>query len=197
MRLAVLATKEPHCLGDLLLRCAHDELHADIVSVTANHPDLRGLVERFDVPFKHVDAAGLERAAHEAMIHSALAEGDWDYLVMAKYMRILTPEFIARYDGRIVNIHHSFLPAFVGAKPYRQAHQRGVKIIGATAHFATSDLDEGPIIAQGVQPVSHAHSVADLSLAGKDVEKTVLAKALRLVIEGRVFVYRNRTILFE
>jgi formyltetrahydrofolate deformylase len=195
--IAVLATTEHHCLGELLLRHAHGELGASIDAVVGNHATLGSLAERFGVPFHHVPHQGLTRDEHEAAVLAVLAPYDLDYLVLAKYMRILSPSFIARYPDRIVNIHHSFLPAFVGANPYRQAFERGVKIIGATAHFVTEALDEGPIIAQGVVPVDHGYRAEEMAQAGRDVEKIVLASALHLVFEDRVFLCGNRTIVFS
>jgi formyltetrahydrofolate deformylase len=155
------------------------------------------LTGRFGVPFHHVPHEGLGREAHEAELLRALEPYQPDYLVLAKYMRILSGGFVKRYRNRIVNIHHSFLPAFVGPNPYRQAFQRGVKIIGATAHFVTEDLDEGPIIAQAVVPVDHSYRPNEMAQAGRDVEKIVLAKALKLVFEERVFLSGNRTIVFD
>ncbi|MFT5125199.1 MAG: formyltetrahydrofolate deformylase [Kiritimatiellia bacterium] len=194
-RIAILATKEAHCLGDLLVRCDFDDLNAEIATVIANHDFLRDLTEKFNKPFHHVGAEGLSREQHEQAVLNALEEYRFDYVVMAKYMRILTPGFIQAFPQRIINIHHSFLPAFIGANPYRQAYERGVKTIGATAHFASVDLDEGPIIAQGTIPVDHSHSARDMARFGRDVEKTVLARALDLVFDDRVFVHGNRTIV--
>jgi formyltetrahydrofolate deformylase len=195
-RIVVLVTREPHCLGDLLLRHAYGELNAEIGTVIGNHPTLEPLARRFDVPFRCVSHEGLSRQEHEARLLEAISAHSPDFVVLAKYMRILTPLFVDRYASRIINIHHSFLPAFAGAKPYQQAANRGVKIIGATAHFVTGNLDEGPIIAQDVIPVDHTHSAVSMAQAGRDVEKVVLARALRLVLEERVFVYANRTVIF-
>ncbi len=195
--LVLLATSEAHCLGDLLLRCDSGDLDARVCAVVSNRQGLRDLVERFDVPFHHVPHKGRSREAQEAHVLEAVAPYAPDYLVLAKYMRILTPAFIERYQERLINIHHSFLPAFAGARPYDQAFERGVKIIGATAHFVTDGLDDGPIIAQSTQPVDHTHSAIDMAQAGRDVEKFVLARALRLVFEGRVFVSENRTVIFD
>ena len=181
--IVVLATKEPHCLGDLLLRHEYGELPATIRAVVGNHDTLRPLVERFDIPYHHVSHQGLDHASHDQAVAEVVDAYDPAYLVLAKYMRILTPAFVARYRERIINIHHSFLPAFVGARPYHQAFERGVKIIGATAHIVTDDLDTGPIIAQGVLPVDHSHTAADMAQAGRDVEKIVLARALRLMLD--------------
>ncbi|MCW9708466.1 formyltetrahydrofolate deformylase [Fodinibius salsisoli] len=193
----IMATKEAHCLGDLLLRYNYGEIPADIDAVISNHEELRSLTEAFDIPFHYVDHEGLERREHEEQIQKVIDQYQSDYIVLAKYMRIFTPEFVTRYQDRIINIHHSFLPAFVGANPYKQAFERGVKIIGATAHFVTDDLDEGPIIAQDVLPVNHSYTAEEMANAGRDVEKTILAKAVKLVLEERIFIHDNRTIVFE
>jgi formyltetrahydrofolate deformylase len=195
--IVIMATREPHCLGDLLLRHADDELAAHICAVISNHDTLAPLVRQFGIPFHCISHSDRSRDDHEQEILGVLAAYQPDYIVLAKYMRILTPEFVARYPSRIINIHHSFLPAFIGASPYRQAFERGVKIIGATAHVVTDDLDTGPIIAQGVLPVDHSYTAGDMAQAGRDVEKIVLAKALRLVLEERIFLHGNRTIVFE
>lgn len=195
--IVVMATKEAHCLGDLLLRYSYGEIPADIDAVISNYGELETLSRAFDVPFHQVSHEDLERRAHEKQLQEVIDRYAPDYIVLAKYMRIFTPEFVNRYRGRIVNIHHSFLPAFIGANPYRQAFERGVKIIGATAHFVTEDLDEGPIIAQDVLPVNHTHTADQMANAGRDVEKTVLAKAVRLLLEERIFIHNGRTIVFE
>ena len=192
----LLATKEAHCLGDLLLRHAYEGgLNAQVLAVVANHDTLRPLVESFGLPFHHVPHEGLSRAAHERAVLDVLGGYDPAYLVLAKYMRILSPEFVARYKDRILNIHHSFLPAFVGARPYHQAFERGVKIIGATAHIVTDDLDTGPILAQGTHPVDHTYTAEAMAQAGRDVEKVVLARALRLLLDERVFLHGNRSVV--
>jgi formyltetrahydrofolate deformylase len=196
-RIVVLATKEAHCLGDLLIRHEFGELDATILAVIGNHPTLASLVERFAIPFHLVSHLTVDREEHEARILRILAGYDPEYVVLAKYMRILSPEFVARHAERIINIHHSFLPAFMGAQPYRQAFDRGVKIIGATAHFVTAGLDTGPIIAQSVIPIDHGYTPADMARAGRDVEKIVLARALKLVFEERVFLSGERTIILE
>lgn len=196
-RIVVLATKEHHCLGELLIRHAFAELGADLVAVVSNYEQLADLTGKFAVPYHHVSHEGVSREQHEAALFEQVDRYQPDFIVLAKYMRVLTPAAVARYPFRLINIHHSFLPAFVGASPYRQAWQRGVKIIGATAHFVTNDLDEGPIIAQNVIPVDHSHSPEDMAQAGRDVEKIVLAKALKLVFERRVLLSGNRTIIFE
>ena len=195
-KIVILATKESHALGDILIRHASGELGADIECVIANHDTLKALVERFDIPFFHISAEGLSREEHESKVMECIDKHDFDYMVLAKYMRILTPIFVKAYPQKIVNIHHSFLPAFIGANPYKQAFERGVKIIGATAHFVTDDLDEGPIIAQDVIPVNHRLSWKDMQRAGRDGEKIVLSRALSLVLHDRVFVNGNKTVIF-
>lgn len=196
-KIVLLATKEAHCLGDLLVRCWHGGLNAHVQAVVSNHDVLKDLVNRFDIPYHFIPHEGMERRAHEIELEHILDAYQPDYIVLAKYMRILSEEFTAKYEHRMINIHHSFLPAFIGAKPYQQAFVRGVKIIGATAHFVNSDLDEGPIITQQVIPVDHAFSAEDMAKAGEDVEKITLSNALRLVLEDRVFVSGNRTVVFD
>ncbi len=196
-KIMVMATTEPHCLGDLLVRYAYEEINADILAVISNHLTLKPLVDGFKVPFYHQPHAGLSREEHEAGITALIEKHDPEYIVLAKYMRILTPGFVRRYHNRIINIHHSFLPAFIGANPYRQAYDRGVKIIGATSHFVNDNLDEGPIVTQEVIAVDHSDSPEDMRQAGRDVEKTVLARALKLVFEDRVFISGNKTIIFD
>lgn len=195
--IVVCATREPHCLGELLLLDAVGELPGKIVAVAANHDVLRGLVERFGVPFHHVPHEGVSRDAHEAALAAVIDAHAPEYVVLARYMRVLSPRFIARYTDRIVNIHHSFLPAFAGASPYRQAFERGVKVIGATAHFVTAELDDGPIIAQDVIAVDHTFTPERMAQAGRDVEKLVLARAVRLLLEERVFLHGRRTVVFS
>ncbi|GDX96150.1 formyltetrahydrofolate deformylase [Planctomycetia bacterium] len=194
--IVVCATREPHCVGELLLLDAIGELPGRIAAVVSNHDLLRGLVERFGVAFHHVPVLGDDREAHEAALTAAIDAHAPEYVVLARYMRVLSEPFIARYPERIVNIHHSFLPAFAGASPYRQAFARGVKLIGATAHFVTAELDAGPIIAQDVIPVDHAFTAERMAQAGSDVEKLVLARAVRLVLEERVFLHGGRTVVF-
>lgn len=193
----LMATAEPHCLGDLLIRAAFGDLPMNVQCVISNHATLREFTQSFNIPFHEVPTAGLTREEHEAKVNEVLDRENPDLVVMAKYMRILTPEFIQRLPNRILNIHHSFLPAFIGANPYRQAWERGVKIIGATAHFASEDLDEGPIIAQDVISVNHSHGPKEMARNGRDVEKRVLARAVRFVLEDRVVVTGNKTIIFE
>jgi formyltetrahydrofolate deformylase len=196
-RIAILASKESHCLGDLMLRARFDELPMEILGVISNHGILGDLTKDFHLPFEHISHEGMDRKIHEEEIDAKLREMNPEWIILAKYMRILSPEFTSRWRDKIINIHHSFLPAFVGAKPYKQAYDRGVKIIGATAHFVNEELDQGPIIAQDVIPVNHSYSPEKLALLGKDLEKSVLARAVRLVLEKRVMVWKNRTIVFE
>ncbi|RAV98804.1 formyltetrahydrofolate deformylase [Pseudochryseolinea flava] len=195
--IAILATKEYHCLSDLLVRHAFNDLDANIKCVISNHQNLEDLTNKFNIPFHYVPAEGLERTEHEVALLKIIENYNPEFLVLAKYMRILSPTFIGKFNNRIINIHHSFLPAFVGANPYNQAYERGVKIIGATAHFVNDNLDEGPIIAQSVIPVAHSHSAKEMAQAGRDVEKIVLARSLKLVLSDSVFVYKNRTIIFD
>lgn len=195
--MVIMATKESHCLGDLLLRCSYGEIYGKVNAVISNHRDLEPLVKAFDVPFHYIPHGGLSRKEHESEILETLSSYDPDYIVLAKYMRIFTAGFVEQFENQIINIHHSFLPAFAGAAPYRQAYERGVKIIGATAHFVTDELDEGPIISQDVLPVNHSYTAQEMAYAGRDIEKIVLAKALKLVLEERVFIHKNRTVVFE
>jgi formyltetrahydrofolate deformylase len=196
-KVLILVTREHHCLGDLIIKSVYHDLPFDICGVIGNHETLKPPCDKFDIPFHFEPSTELTRLEHEAKLNGIISSYQPDLLVLAKYMQILTPEFTTFYKGRIINIHHSFLPAFIGANPYRQAFERGVKIIGATAHFVTDDLDEGPIICQEVISVNHSHSVKEMSRAGKEVEKAVLARALKLVLEDRVFIYQNKTILFD
>ncbi|RRN76429.1 formyltetrahydrofolate deformylase, partial [Pseudoxanthomonas sp. SGD-10] len=192
-----LVTKEYHCLSDILVRNHFKTLGATVEAVIGNYEVLGNICERFDVPFHYISHEGKEKTDYENEIKQQLSHYVFDYLVLAKYMRILSPDFVAAFPNRIINIHHSFLPAFIGANPYKRAFERGVKLIGATAHFVTNDLDEGPIIVQKTIPVNHNHSVTDMVRAGKEIEASVLAKALHLVVEDRVLVFNNKTIVFE
>lgn len=195
--IVLLVTKESHCLGDILIRYEAGELDANIIGVVSNYDLLQPLVEKFDIPFFCVSHENLNREEHEDKVLECLSQfKDIDYMVLAKYMRILTPNFVETYKDKIINIHHSFLPAFIGANPYKQAHQRGVKIIGATAHFVNNDLDEGPIISQDVINVRHDHSWKDMQRAGRDVEKITLSRAIKLALEDRIFVHKNKTVIF-
>jgi len=193
----VMATKEHHVLGDLLIRNEFDENRANIQAVISNHEDLRHFVERFDVPFHVISHENKDRKVHEKEILALLANYNPDYIFLAKYMRIFTPEFIGIYKHQLVNIHHSFLPAFVGAKPYKQAYDRGVKIIGATAHYVTDDLDEGPIIFQSTTPVDHRYDANEMSQAGREIESKVMAEAAKLILDDKVFIYGNKTVILD
>jgi len=193
--IVILATKEMHCLGDLLIKHEAGELDANITAVVSNRDSLRKLVEKFDIPFEFVCHENLSREAHEELVIHAIKKYNYEYLVLAKYMRILTPTFVKTFPKQVLNIHHSFLPAFIGANPYKQAHSRGVKIIGATSHWVTDDLDEGPIIAQDITRVDHSYSWEDMRDAGRNVEKVVLSKALDLVLKDKVFIYGNKTVI--
>ncbi|WP_373777340.1 formyltetrahydrofolate deformylase [Glaesserella sp.] len=194
-RIVILVTKEAHCLGDILMKTYYGGLNVDIAAVIGNHDTLRSLAERFDVPFHLVSHEGLTRVEHDKLLSEKIDEYNPDYIVLAKYMRVLNPEFVERYPNRVINIHHSFLPAFIGAKPYQQAYDRGVKIIGATAHFINNELDQGPIIMQNVINIDHTYTADAMMRAGRDVEKTVLSRALELVLNDRVFVYQNKTVV--
>lgn len=196
-KVALLVTKEHHCLGDILLRHHFNTLGADVQCVIGNYDDLSALTQKFDIPFHHITHEGKEKHIFEQQILETLAGYEFDYIILAKFMRILSPEFNSKYPSRIINIHHSFLPAFIGAHPYKQAYERGVKLIGATAHFVTNVLDDGPIIAQQTIPVNHAHSVKDMIRLGREIEKSVLANALQYVLQDKVLVYHNKTIVFE
>lgn len=193
----VLVTKEYHCIGDLLVRHQFGELKANIQAIISNHDYLKEFCEKFGLPFYHVSAEGMERKQHESKILGIINQYNPKYLVLAKYMRILTSDFTNNFDNKIINIHHSFLPAFIGAKPYAQAYSRGVKLIGATAHFVNDNLDEGPIITQEVIHTNHKNDAKMMSKSGRDVEKLVLSNALKLVFDDRVFVHNNKTIVFE
>lgn len=196
-RIVILVTKEAHCLGDILMKSTYGGINVEIAAVIGNYDTLEELVSKFNIPYHTVSHEGLSREEHEEKILETIAPYTPDYVVLAKYMRILTPKFVEAYENRLINIHHSFLPAFIGARPYQQAFDRGVKIIGATAHFVNNDLDEGPIITQDVRHINHAYSAADLAKAGRDVERTVLSRALQQVLDDKVFVYANRTVVFE
>jgi formyltetrahydrofolate deformylase len=196
-RMAVLVSAHDHAALELLWRWQRGELKVEIPYVISNHQVLRAAVEAFGVPFHHVPQDTAEqREQAEARMQEILG-GSADFLVLARYMRILSSGFVARYPNRIINIHHSFLPAFVGADPYRQAYERGVKIIGATAHYVTADLDQGPIIEQDTARVSHSDEIEDLRRLGRDLERQVLARAVRWHVEDRIIVDGNKTIVFD
>ncbi len=194
---AVLASKQDHCLYDLLLRHRAGELRAELAAVISNHPTCQPIAEYFGVPYLFFPVTQENKIEQEARILEELERRNVELIVLARYMQVLTDGFVDRYPNRMINIHHSFLPAFVGPKPYHQAYQRGVKLIGATAHYVTSQLDDGPIIAQDVIRISHRDSVEDLVRKGKDLEKLVLARAVRAHLENRVLVYGNKTVVFD
>ncbi|MDQ6600007.1 formyltetrahydrofolate deformylase [Bacillus salipaludis] len=194
-RMAIFVSKADHCLTELLWRWKSKEIPVDIPLVISNHPDLKEEVESYGIPFYHIPMSHetKEEAEHKAL---ELIDGKVDFIVLARYMQILSPNFISHFPNQIINIHHSFLPAFVGANPYVRAFNRGVKLIGATAHYVTNDLDEGPIIEQDVQRINHRFTVEDLKTAGRHVEKRVLAEAVSWHVEDKVLVHGNKTIVF-
>ncbi len=196
-KVVVLVTKEYHCLTDILIRNYFKTLGATVQCVIGNHPTLQNICERFDMPFHHISHEEVSKEEFEQKVIDQVNAYTPDYIVLAKYMRILSPNFVSKFPMRVINIHHSFLPAFIGANPYRRAFERGVKLIGATAHFVSNELDEGPIIAQQIIPVNHTFTAATMVKAGQEVETSVLANALKLVFEDRVFVSGNKTVIFS
>jgi len=196
-RTAIFVSKYDHCLYDLLLRRRAGELHTEIPLIISNHPDLEPVAKQFDIPFHHLPLTKETKRAQEAQALELLKAKNVDLVVLARYMQILTDDFLNSYEGQVINIHHSFLPAFMGSKPYHRAFERGVKLIGATAHYATADLDEGPIIEQDVVRCSHRDSVEDLVRKGRDLEKVVLARAVRWHLDDRILVYDNKTVVFS
>jgi formyltetrahydrofolate deformylase len=195
-RVAVFASRAPHCLYDLLLSHQLGELNGDLCMVVSNHLDVGAVAGHFGVPFHHIPVDPKNKAAAEAAQQKLLVAERIDLIVLARYMQILSPEFVSAWPARVINIHHSFLPAFVGARPYHQAKVRGVKVIGATAHYVTSELDQGPIIDQDVCRVSHRDEVEDLAQKGRELERQVLTRAVRAHLDRRVLVSGNRTIVF-
>lgn len=196
-RVVILVTKEYHCLGDVLVKNSFGLLNAEICAVIGNRSNLREFTERFSVPFYHIPNEGKTKEEFESEVLAQIDVFKPDLLLLAKFMRILSSEFVARFPNRILNIHHSFLPAFIGANPYRQAFKRGVKIIGATAHFVTADLDDGPIITQQTKHVNHNFDPSELRNLGKEIERSVFMRALELVLHDRVFVVGNKTVILE
>lgn len=196
-RLAVLVSREDHCLYDLLLRYRRGELAADIPVVMSNHGELAAVAATFGVSYLHLPITDAGKDAQEKALLCALADNSIDTLVLARYMQVLSPNVVQRYPGRIINIHHGFLPAFAGPRPYHQAYQRGVKLIGATAHYVTADLDQGPIIDQDVIRVTHRDTARDLVRKGRDLERVVLARAVRAHVEHRVAIHDGRTVVFD
>jgi len=196
-RTAIFVSKYDHCLYDLLLRQRSGELATEIPLIISNHDQLRPVAEQFDIPFYHLPMTKETKRAQEEKALELLEAAKVDLVVLARYMQILTNDFLTEYEGQVINIHHSFLPAFMGGKPYHRAFERGVKLVGATAHYATADLDEGPIIEQDVVRCSHRDSVEDLVRKGRDLEKVVLARAVRLHLDDRILVYDNKTVVFN
>jgi len=196
-RLVLLATKEAHCLSDILIKNYNGAFDVDIVGIISNHKTLEPLVNKFDIPFHYISHEAIKRPIHERKVLEQIQAYQPDYVVLAKYMRILSKEFVNHFPNRIINIHHSFLPAFIGASPYKQAYDRGVKMIGATAHFVNNELDQGPIIQQDVIHVDHSFLPDKLARAGRQLEESVFLNALQLVIREKLFVYGNRTVVFS
>jgi len=196
-RVVILVSKQEHCLYDLLARWQSQELDIEIPCVISNHDSFKGFVEWHGIPFHHVPVNAENKQQAHAEMRRLYEESRGDTMVLARYMQILSPEICAAFPGQILNIHHSFLPSFVGAKPYHQAYQRGVKLIGATCHYVTSELDQGPIIEQDVIRIDHSDSPDDMMRYGKDIEKTVLARGLRYHLEDRVLVHGNKTVVFR
>jgi len=196
-RLAIFVSRHPHCLYDLLLRRQMGEFKAEIPLVISNHLDVQPLVEKFGIKFLHFPISRENKARQEERELEVLQKENIDLVVLARYMQVLTGDFISKYHNKIINIHHSFLPAFAGPKPYQQAYDRGVKIIGATSHYVTEHLDDGPIIAQDVIKITHRDSMDDIKLKSRDLERVVLAKAVRLHLENRILTYGSKTVVFE
>jgi formyltetrahydrofolate deformylase len=194
-RMAILVSKDDHCLMELMWRWARGELDCQVSRVISNHPNHRESLERFGVPYDYIPVEDGDKAASEARMLELLS-GRTDLVILARYMQILSPEFVSRFPERIINIHHSFLPAFIGANPYRQAYEKGVKLIGATAHYVTEELDKGPIIEQDVARVSHRQRVDDLKDLGRDLERQVLARAVRAHLDDRIIIFGNKTVVF-
>jgi formyltetrahydrofolate deformylase len=196
-RLAIFVSRQSHCLHDLLWRHSAGELPAELAVVISNHADLRSVVERFGIPFAEFPITPDTKLEQERREMELLARHGVDLIVLARYMQVLSPQVVQGYPHRIINIHHSFLPAFVGSRPYHQAHERGVKLIGATSHYVTAELDEGPIIEQDVVRISHRDTVEDLIRKGRDLERVVLARAVRFHLEHRILPYGRKTVVFD
>ncbi|GAA4277718.1 formyltetrahydrofolate deformylase [Aquimarina mytili] len=196
-KMALFVSKYDHCLYDILGRHASGELQVEIPIIISNHNDLKPIADAFSIPFKHIPVTKQNKIEAESEQLQALEECNIDFVVLARYMQILSSDFVDHFPNKIINIHHSFLPAFPGAKPYHSAYERGVKIIGATSHYVTSDLDEGPIIEQEVVRISHIHNVQDFILKGRDLEKIVLSRAIKHHIARKVLVYNNKTVIFS
>jgi len=196
-RVAIFVSKADHCFHDLVLRGKAGEFNGEFALVVSNHDDLAGVARGYDLPFHHIPVAAKTKAAAEASQLELLKKHGIELVILARYMQVLSGEFLEAFARPVINIHHSFLPAFAGGRPYHQAHERGVKIIGATAHYATSDLDDGPIIQQDVAAVTHRHNVDDLVRKGRDLEKRVLAQAVRWHLDNRVLAYGRKTVVFD
>lgn len=196
-RLLILVSKHGHCLNDLLFRVQSKQLNADIAGIVSNHPDFAQMANSYEIPFHHLPVTPETKASQESAILTIAKREEIDLVVLARYMQILSPELCAALQGKAINIHHSFLPSFKGARPYYQAHARGVKIIGATAHYVTHDLDEGPIIEQDVQRVDHTMSAQDLTQVGSDIESRVLSRAVSSHVEHRILVNGSKTVVFR
>ncbi|MGN0004157.1 MAG: formyltetrahydrofolate deformylase [Sphingobacterium composti] len=196
-RIAVLVTKEHHCLADILVRHYFDTLNAEVCAVIGNYDNLRDFTERFDIPYHYITHENKTKEDFENELATQIKDLKPDFIVLAKFMRILSPTFVKEFEHKIINIHHSFLPAFIGANPYKQAHERGVKIIGATAHYVTNDLDEGPIIVQNTKSIDHSYDLQKMRTAGQEIEKAVLTRAIQLIVEDRVMLNGNKTIVFK
>lgn len=196
-RMAIFVSKQSHCLYDILSRWQSGEFNVDIPLIVSNHPNLQSVAEKFDIPYHIFPITKDTKAEQEQAQLQLLEEHNIDFIVLARYMQIVTDNFVQHYPQNVINIHHSFLPAFVGAKPYHQAYARGVKIIGATSHYVTADLDAGPIIEQDVTRVTHKDSVKDMVRKGKDLEKSVLSRAIWYHLQNRILVYNNKTVVFH
>lgn len=195
LKALIMVSKESHCLRDLMYLCELEELNIEIPVVVSNHDSLRDLVESHHIEFEYIPT--LDKVAAEKQLSQLIDKHEIDFVVLARYMQVLSAEFCIKHAGKIINIHHSFLPGFKGAKPYHQAHQRGVKIIGATAHFVTADLDEGPIIEQDVDHITHSATAEDMVALGRDIERRVLSRAVKLYAEDKIFLVGNRTVVFN
>jgi formyltetrahydrofolate deformylase len=195
--IVILVTKEHHCLADILVRHYFDTLHAEVKAVIGNYMDLSEFTEKFAIPFHWVSHEHKSKEEFESELAAQINQYDADFIILAKFMRILSPTFVKQFENKLINIHHSFLPAFIGANPYRQALQRGVKIIGATAHFVTNDWDEGPIIFPAIKKIDHSHDLIRMKTMGKEIEKAVLSRAIQLLVEDRVMLNGNKTIVFK
>ncbi|WP_445621561.1 formyltetrahydrofolate deformylase [Kushneria sp. Sum13] len=196
-RLMIMVSRESHCLVDLLYRWTAGELDCDIAGVISNHDDMRSVVEWHGIEYHHIPVSADEKAPAFSAMERVIEDSQADTIVLARYMQIIPPSLCERYSGRIINIHHSFLPSFAGARPYHQAHTRGVKLIGATCHYVTQELDAGPIIEQDIQRVTHCHTTGDLVRLGRDIEKSVLARGVRWHLQDRVLIDGNKTVVFS